>query len=140
MTSWCARQHAASLSPHLSHTHLFAHLSPEPGWVQPVLVHRVGIRAAHAAAAPAKRSWMGPIAGLAAGLGLAALASHFGFGEELANMMMFALIAFAVMAVIGYFLRKRATHQQASMAGAGAPYNAPASMYQANESSGGSNE
>ena len=42
------------------------------------------------AAAPAKRSWMGPIAGLAAGLGLAALASHFGFGEELANMMMIA--------------------------------------------------
>src|SRR5688572_7696924 len=37
--------------------------------------------AAAAAAAPAKRSWMGPIAGLAAGLGLAALASHFGFGE-----------------------------------------------------------
>lgn len=97
---------------------------------------------APAAATPAaqpKRSWMGPLAGLAAGLGLAALASHFGFGEELANMMMFALIAFAVMAVIGYFLRKRATHQQASMAGAGAPYNAPASMYQANESSGGSN-
>jgi len=97
---------------------------------------------APAAATPAaqpKRSWMGPLAGLAAGLGLAALASHFGFGEELANMMMFALIAFAVMAVIGYFLRKRATHQQASMAGAGAPYNAPASMYQANESSGGNN-
>src|SRR4051794_34055503 len=35
--------------------------------------------AAPAAAAP-KRSWMGPLAGLAAGLGLAALASHLGFG------------------------------------------------------------
>ena len=48
------------------------------------------------AAAPAaqpKRSWLGPIAGLAAGLGLAALASHLGFGEGLANFMMIALLA-----------------------------------------------
>lgn len=94
--------------------------------------------AVNPAAAQAKRSWMGPLAGLAAGLGLAALASHFGFGEELANMLMFALIAFAVMAVIGYVMRKRAGGQQATMAGAGAPYNAPASMYQANNLSGGS--
>lgn len=49
-------------------------------------------------AAP-KRSWLGPLAGLAAGLGLAALASHFGFGEEMASFM---LIALAVMA--GIFL------------------------------------
>lgn len=94
--------------------------------------------AATAAAAQPKRSWMGPLAGLAAGIGLAALASHFGFGEELANMMMFALLAFAVMAVIGYFLRKRAANQTASMAGAGAPYNAPTSMYQQNDLSGSS--
>lgn len=87
--------------------------------------------AATAAAAQPNRSWMGPLAGLAAGLGLAALASHFGFGEELANMMMYALIAFAVMAVIGFLMRKRAAGPQATMAGAGAPYNAPSSMYQA---------
>jgi predicted lipid-binding transport protein (Tim44 family) len=49
---------------------------------------------------------MGPLAGLAAGIGLAALASHFGFGEELASMMMMALIAFAVIAVIGFFMRR----------------------------------
>lgn len=91
-----------------------------------------------ATAAQPRRSWVGPLAGLAAGLGLAALASHFGFGEELANMLMFALIAFAVMAVVGYFLRKRAGSQQATMAGAGAPYNAPASIYQTNNLSGGS--
>jgi predicted lipid-binding transport protein (Tim44 family) len=60
-----------------------------------------------AAAAPAK-SWMGPVAGLAAGLGLAALASHLGFGEELASMLMFGLLAVAVMAAIGFFMRKRA--------------------------------
>ena len=39
-----------------------------------------------------KRSWMGPIAGLAAGLGLAALFSHLGLGAELANFVMMALL------------------------------------------------
>ncbi|MBL8397273.1 MAG: Tim44 domain-containing protein [Candidatus Accumulibacter sp.] len=66
---------------------------------------------AGAAAAPAaapKRSWMGPLAGLAAGIGLAALASHFGFGEELASMLMFALLAMVVLAVIGFVMRRRA--------------------------------
>lgn len=75
--------------------------------------------AAPAAAAPAApgRSWMGPLAGLAAGIGLAALASHFGFGEELANMMMIALLVMVVLAVIGYVMRRRAGPQPA-MAGA----------------------
>lgn len=84
------------------------------------------------AAAPAaqpKRSWLGPIAGLAAGLGLAALASHLGFGEGLANFMMIALLAVAVIAVIGFFLRKKAGAQAPGMqyaaAGAGADGNAP---------------
>lgn len=73
---------------------------------------------------PPKRSWMGPIAGLAAGLGLAALASHFGFGEGLANFMMIALLAFAVIAAIGFFMRKKAGAQAQGMqyAGAGANY------------------
>src|SRR5690606_7068432 len=43
-------------------------------------------KGANAAAAP-KRSWMGPIAGLAAGLGLAALMSHLGMGAEFANFI-----------------------------------------------------
>lgn len=70
--------------------------------------------AAGAAAAAPSRSWMGPIAGLAAGLGLAALASHLGFGDELASMLMMGLLAAAVMVAIGFFLRKRAAAQQAS--------------------------
>src|SRR5574343_1077210 len=101
----------------------------------------VGARAP-APAAQTSRSWLGPIAGLAAGLGLAALASHFGLGEELANTMMIPLLAFAVMAVIGFFLRKRAASQQPQMAGAGAPYNestdANQSQYQATQSGGSS--
>lgn len=75
-------------------------------------------------AAQPKRSWMGPLAGLAAGIGLAALASHFGFGAELANFMMMALLAMVVIGVIGFFMRKKAAAQGNGMqyAGAGAPY------------------
>jgi predicted lipid-binding transport protein (Tim44 family) len=80
--------------------------------------------AAAAAAAP-KRSWMGPIAGLAAGLGLAALFSHFGMGEGLANFVMMALLAMAAFFVIRLLMRRfaggGATHQPPlAMAGAGA--------------------
>ena len=67
-----------------------------------------------------KRSWMGPLAGLAAGIGLAALASHFGFGEELASMMMMGLIAVAVLMLVAFFMRRRAAAQQPALAGAGA--------------------
>jgi predicted lipid-binding transport protein (Tim44 family) len=69
-------------------------------------------------AAP-KRSWMGPLAGLAAGLGLAALASHLGFGEGLANVMLIALIGMAVMAAIAFVMRKRAAAANPSPAFAG---------------------
>ncbi len=68
--------------------------------------------AAGAAAAAPSRSWMGPVAGLAAGLGIAALASSLGFGGELASMVMMGLLAVAVMAAIGFFLRKRAAANQ----------------------------
>lgn len=56
------------------------------------------------AAAP-KRNWLGPIAGLAAGLGLAALFSHLGMGEGMANFFMMLLIAgvafFVIRKVLG---------------------------------------
>ena len=60
------------------------------------------------AAAPKKNSWMGPIAGLAAGLGLAALFSHLGLGEEMANFLMLALLAFAAILLVRYFMRRNA--------------------------------
>ena len=62
--------------------------------------------AATPAAAAPKRSWMGPIAGLAAGLGLAALVSHLGFGEELANFMMIALLALVAVVVVRLLMRR----------------------------------
>ncbi|MGE0800701.1 MAG: Tim44 domain-containing protein [Lautropia sp.] len=66
-----------------------------------------------------KRSFMAPLAGLAAGLGLAALASWLGFGEELATMMLIALLAFAVLIAVRMFMARRA-------AGNGAAGNRPA--------------
>lgn len=58
------------------------------------------------AAATAKRSWMGPIAGLAAGLGLAALMSHLGLGEAFANFLMLALLAVAAFFLIRFLLSR----------------------------------
>ncbi len=78
------------------------------------------------AAAP-KRSWMGPLAGLAAGLGIAALMSHFGMGAAMGNFMMMALIGVAAMFAIGWLMRRfggaKAGPQLAGAgAGAGAPF------------------
>ncbi|TNF62600.1 MAG: Tim44 domain-containing protein [Burkholderiales bacterium] len=67
-----------------------------------------------------QRSWMGPIAGLAAGLGLAALAHHLGFGEAFANMLMIGLLVVAAIAVIGFIMRRKAGAQNGGMAYAGA--------------------
>jgi len=80
--------------------------------------------AAAAAAAP-KRNWMGPLAGLAAGLGIAALFSHFGMGEGLANFMMLALLAVAAVFVIRFLMARFGGGAQRrsgpQLAGAGAP-------------------
>jgi predicted lipid-binding transport protein (Tim44 family) len=79
--------------------------------------------AAAAQAAAPRRSWLGPIAGLAAGLGLAALFSHLGMGEELANFMMLALLAIAAIFVVRWLIgrfagnRPAARREQFAMAG-----------------------
>jgi predicted lipid-binding transport protein (Tim44 family) len=68
-----------------------------------------------------KRSWMGPIAGLAAGLGLAALFSHLGLGEEMANFLMLALLAMAALMLFRLFMRRNAPAMQY----AGMPQDTP---------------
>ncbi|MFT7724089.1 MAG: Tim44-like domain-containing protein [Roseateles sp.] len=73
--------------------------------------------AAPAAAAP-KRSWMGPLAGLAAGLGLAALASHLGFGAELANFMTLLLLGLVAVVAIRFLMRRFAAPKPPQLAGA----------------------
>lgn len=64
--------------------------------------------AAGAAAQPRRNSWLGPVAGLAAGLGLAALASHLGFGEEFGNVMLIALVVIAAIMLFRMLARRRA--------------------------------
>lgn len=76
--------------------------------------------AAGAAAAAPRRSWMGPIAGLAAGLGLAALMSHLGLGAELANFIMIALLVVVAFVVIRFLMRRFGPQPSGRMAGAGA--------------------
>ena len=90
---------------------------------------------AGAAAQPGKRSWMGPVAGLAAGLGLAALASHFGFGEEMANFLMIALLIMATIFLFKFLTRKR---QQPAMQYAGATAAGNVMPFQAEPVAGGS--
>ncbi len=72
-----------------------------------------------AAAAP-KRNWLGPLAGLAAGLGIAALLSHFGMGEGLASFVMIALLLMAAFLVFRLLFRRRAAPASESLQYAGA--------------------
>jgi predicted lipid-binding transport protein (Tim44 family) len=88
--------------------------------------------AAAAAAAAPRRSWLGPIAGLAAGLGIAALMSHLGFGAEFGSFVTLLLLGLvAVMAV--RFLMRRFAPASASgamqYAGAGAPASSSATAF-----------
>jgi predicted lipid-binding transport protein (Tim44 family) len=74
------------------------------------------------AATPNRSRWLGPIAGLAAGLGIAALLSHFGLGGAfagaMANAIVIALIAFAAIWLIRRFAgRRRETVTPAYAAG-----------------------
>jgi len=63
------------------------------------------------AAAPARSRWLGPIAGLAAGLGIAALLSHFGlagaFASAMANVIVVALLAGIAIWLIRRFVSRR---------------------------------
>jgi predicted lipid-binding transport protein (Tim44 family) len=85
-----------------------------------------------AAPAAAKRSWMGPIAGLAAGLGIAALMSHLGLGEAFGNFLMLALLAVVAVVAIRFLMRRFGNNalsapgaQREQLAAAGAPPVAP---------------
>ena len=77
-----------------------------------------------AAAAAPRRSWMGPIAGLAAGLGIAALMSHLGLGAEFGNIIMLLLLGIVAFVAIRFIMRRfgpAATAGGMQLAGAGAP-------------------
>jgi predicted lipid-binding transport protein (Tim44 family) len=64
---------------------------------------------AAAAPAPATGSrWLGPLAGLAAGLGLGWLLGQGGFGGMIGSVMMMLVAAFAVMMLFRFFSRRNA--------------------------------
>jgi predicted lipid-binding transport protein (Tim44 family) len=79
--------------------------------------------AATPAAQPAKRPWGAMLGGLAAGLGLAWLASSLGMGEGFGNLMLILLFAGLAVMVFGWLMRRKATTAAApggyAMQGAG---------------------
>lgn len=87
-----------------------------------------------AAAAAPKKPWGAMLGGLAAGLGLAWLASSLGLGQEMGQILMFALLAMAVMAAVTWFMRRKSQGAQPAAspfafqgAGAAGPAAVPAS-------------
>lgn len=78
-----------------------------------------------AAAAPARSGmsrWLGPIAGIAAGLGLAALLSHLGLSEGFASLLLIALVVIAGVFLVRMLLARRTPARTPPLAYAG---NAP---------------
>jgi len=84
---------------------------------------------APAAAAP-KRPWGAMLGGLAAGLGLAWLASSLGMGAGFGQFMMFALLALVIMMAVGWFMRSRRAAQSQNAANSPFAFQgaSPASM------------
>lgn len=72
-----------------------------------------------AAAASGASRWLGPLAGIAAGLGIAALLSHLGLGGAFADFLVLALIAGAVVFGVMFIMRRMRGPQPAAQ-GAGA--------------------
>jgi predicted lipid-binding transport protein (Tim44 family) len=54
-----------------------------------------------------KRPWGAMLGGLAAGLGLAWLASSLGLGAAMGEFMMFAMLALVIMLAVGWFMKSR---------------------------------
>jgi predicted lipid-binding transport protein (Tim44 family) len=104
-----------------------------PGAANSAQAAKPAAAGAAAAAAP-KRPWGAMLGGLAAGLGLAWLASSLGLGEAFGQILMFGLLALVIMVAVGWFMRRRAMGQSGmqnnspyAMAGAGA-HQAPANV------------
>ena len=70
-------------------------------------VTKPGTPATPPAAVAPKRPWGAMLGGLAAGLGLAWLASSLGLGAAFGQVLMFAVLAMLVMALIAWFMRSR---------------------------------
>src|SRR4029079_3021361 len=81
--------------------------------------------------APSGMRWRGPIAGIAAGLGLAALMSHLGLSEGFGTILLLGLVMFGGIFMLRMFLGRRqmsAAPLQYSGAVASANSNAPSAL------------
>ncbi len=107
--------------------------APSAAASQPVMPAQPGATLAAKPAAPAAPAasgasrWLGPIAGLAAGLGLAALLSHFGLPEGFASFLLIALLVVAGVFVLRLlFARREQPQRPLAYAGMPSPGAAPA--------------
>ena len=93
--------------------------------VMPMQPGAAAAKAAPAAAAATAKTgmsrWLGPVAGLAAGLGLAALAAHLGIAEEMMSLLLVVLLALAAIAVLRAVLGRRAAPSRPLEYAGGAP-------------------
>jgi predicted lipid-binding transport protein (Tim44 family) len=94
--------------------------APRPGATSdPVMPAQPGAAAARAAtpAAPAPSGmsrWLGPIAGIAAGLGLAALMSHLGLSESFGSLLLVGLLVIGAIMLVRRFLMPRSIAEPAA--------------------------
>ena len=79
--------------------------TPQAGNQQQTPAAAAAARPGAAAAAP-RSPWRGALMGLAAGLGIAALASYLGFGEALTMFLTVLLIGMALLLIAGFVMRR----------------------------------
>jgi predicted lipid-binding transport protein (Tim44 family) len=89
---------------------------------QPVMPTQPGAAAATPAPTTAGGAsrWLGPLAGLAAGLGLGALLAHFGMPAGLGSVLLLALLAVAAILVVRALISRRAPPRPAIQYAGGA--------------------
>lgn len=75
--------------------------------------------AAPTAPASGMSRWLGPIAGIAAGLGLAALMSHLGLSDAFGSLLLIALLAIGVIFLVRRFLFARSPAPSAPVVNTG---------------------
>ena len=79
--------------------------APQAGNQQQAPAATAAPRPGATAAAP-RSPWRGALMGLAAGLGIAALASYFGFGEALTMFLTALLVGMALLMIAGFVMRR----------------------------------
>jgi len=101
---------------------------------------RSGAAAASTAGKTGKRSWLGPLAGIAGAIGLAALFSSLGLGEEMADFLMILLLVIGGFMLVRWAMGRRqnpASPMQYAPAGARPHGNPDAQQFDASPVFGG---